>query len=244
MNQNGLALCSRFAYPPNSLSLCGPNKQKNLKWYTETAKIDKGTSEILSKFTTLFPYLTLIAVENNIRDPFSIKVVEAYWLGNNLLNIVRKQKYIHTLSDNIGLRKKLKGKNLESVFQKVISGGLPHHSYHVLNIYKRTGHLDINHTIETMDACIINWGKIVKINIGSLVIKTKPLRIVGNKLAFDKPLMRKIIAQGDKDLSFSKLKVGDWISYHWGYFCQKLNSYQLHNLTYYTNISIAFANTS
>lgn len=242
MHQAGLSLCSRFAYPPNSFSLCGPDKQKDLKWYTTSGKIDKGTPEILSKFTTLFPYLTLIAYENNIRDPFSVKVVEAYWLGNNLLNIVRKQKYIHALSENIELRKKLKRKNLESVFQKVIQGGLPHHSYHVLNIYKRTGHLDINHTVETMDACIINWGKIVKVNIGSLVIQTKPLRIMGKQLAFDKPIMRKIIAQGNNDLSFSKLKVGDFVSYHWGYFCQKLTKLQLNNLIYYTSLSIKSAN--
>lgn len=242
MNQNGLALCARFAYPPNSLSLCGPNKQENLKWYTTTAKIDKGTPEILSKFTTLFPYLTLIAYENKIRDPFTTKVIEAYWLGNDLLNFVGKKKYIQTLSENIKLKKILKRNQLESVFQKIISGGLPHHSYHVLNIYKRTGHLDINHTVETMDACIINWGEIVKINIGTIVIQSKPLRIIDNKLAFDKPIMRKIITQGDKDLLFSKLKINDWVSYHWGYFCQKLSNNQLNNLIYYTTLSVKWAN--
>lgn len=244
MNQSGLTLCSRFAFPPNSLSLCGPDKQKDLKWYTTSTRVDKGTQEILTKFSTLYPYLSLIAYENNIKSPFAPEVVEAYWLGNNLLNTVRQKKYINTLSESIGLKKKLKRKSLESVFQKIVQGGLPHHSYHVLNIYKRTGHLDINQTVETMDACIINWGKIIKINVGSLLVETNPLRLTGNKLTFDKPILRKIIAQGNNDLLFAKLKVGDWVSYHWGYFCQKLNPDQLRNLSYYTKLSLLFANTN
>jgi len=242
MNQNGLTLCARFAYPPNSLSLCGPTSYKDLKWYTSSGKIDKGASEILTQFTTLFPYLNLIAYENNIRDPFEKEVVEAYWLGNKLLNNVTVKKLINFAGESLALKKKLNKKKLTTIFQNMENGGIPYHAYHVLNIYKRTGHTQSDHTIETMDACIINWGEIIKINPYSLLVETRPLTVVGHKLARGKPILRKIIAQGKKDFLFNTLKIGDFISYHWGYFCQKLNKVQLTNLRFYTDLSINSAN--
>ncbi len=239
---DGLALCTRYSYPPNSLSLCGPDKKADLKWYSTNQKSDKGTVEILSQFSTLFPYLRLIAESNNIKDPFDARVVEAYWLGNNLLHQITIEKYTKYLSDSIQLKKKIIKKELEMIFKKIEIGALPHHTFHVMNVYKRTGHLDIPHTIETMDACLINWGKIKKITKGAVIIETKPLRIINHHLAFEPLRERTIISQGEKDILFDKLKIGDFISYHWGYFCQKLTPVQLKNLYYYTNLSLRFAN--
>ncbi len=232
MSLSGLALCSRYSYPPNSLSLCGPDKKSDLNWYSENQKTDRGTLEILSQFSTLYPYLTLIASENKIKDPFEKSVVEAYWVGNNLLHRIPITSFVSLLSNKIDVKAKI----------KIVNGALPHHSFHVLNVYKRTGHLDILHTIETMDACLANWGKVIKINKDFIIVNTKPLSIINNKLQFGKLKERKIIPQGEKDILLKNLKIGDWISYHWGYFCHKLTSVQLRNLVYYTNYSIKLAN--
>lgn len=242
MDIYGLTLCSRYSFPPNSLSLCGPSKQKDLKWYSTSGKADKGTREILSQFSTLFPYLSLIAYENNIKDPFDKRVVEAYWLGNALLHNTPINKFVKHLNEKIKLKKKIKKKQLESIFNKITEGALPHHSFHVLNIYKRTGHMDISYTIETMDACLINWGKVKKIFPTAIIIETKPLKLIADKLTFGKTIFRTIMAQEKKDLLFNSLKAGDWISYHWGYFCQKLTERQIKNLTYYTHFSLKLAN--
>ena len=232
MSLTGLALCSRYSYPPNSLSLCGPDKKSDLNWYSENQKTDRGTLEILSQFSTLYPYLTLIASENKIKDPFEKSVVEAYWVGNNLLHRIPITSFVSLLSNKIDVKAKI----------KIANGALPHHSFHVLNVYKRTGHLDILHTVETMDACLINWGKVKRINNDSLVIETKPIALINNKLEFGKLRERTVIPQGEKDVLFRDLKTGDWISYHWGYFCHKLSSLQLRNLIYYTNLSLNHAN--
>lgn len=242
MDITGLALCTRYSYPPNSLSLCGPDKQEDLKWYSSNLQTDKGTVEILSQFSTLFPYLRLIATSNNIKDPFDKQVIEAYWLGNNLLHKVSIGNFVKHLSDSIQLKKKIARKELESIFNKISIGALPHHAFHVLNIYKRTGHLDVPHTVETMDACMINWGKIKKITPGAIIIETKPLKIINNQLGFGPTRERIIMFQGEKDILFAQLKIGDWISSHWGYFCQKLTKKQLNNLIYYTQLSIRLAN--
>lgn len=242
MNLAGLALCARFSYPPNSLSLCGPDKKNDLRWYTTSQEANKGTVEILSQFSTLFPYLNLIAYENEIGDPFDQKVVEAYWIGNNLLGQIPISSFAHHLSEKIRLKKMIKSKELEKIFAKLGNGALPHHSFHVLNIYKRTGHIDIPYTTQTMDACLINWGKIIKVQGDSLIIETKPLRLKNNRLIFDQPMNRTIMSQGEKDVLYKQLEVGDWVSYHWGYFCQKLTFTQLRNLRYYTYLSLQQAN--
>ncbi|OGG03564.1 hypothetical protein A2W14_03210 [Candidatus Gottesmanbacteria bacterium RBG_16_37_8] len=240
---SGLIACSRYSYPPNSLSLCGPINQKtNLKFYTTEGLTDLGTKEILKQFSTLYPYLTLIASQNNLTDPFDSRVVEAYWLGNSLLNKIPKAKLYNHLTETMGLKKKLKRKELNNISDKLTVLSLPHHSFHVLNIYRRTGHQDSPQTIETMDACIINWGEVLEIDGGKIKIKTQRLTHSLGKLSFEKNIIRTVKTQGLEDQPLLRLKVGDFISYHWGYFCQKLNSPVLNNLKYYTALSINSAN--
>lgn len=242
INQKGLALASRFAFPPNFFSLCGPDRQKDLAWYTQTQKTDKGALEILSQFSTLYPYLVLIASENKIADPFDPRVVEAYFIGNSLLNNIPYSIFGKHLSENLDLKKKIKHNEFEIIMKKVIKGGLPYHSFHVCNIYKRTGYLNIPHTIESMDACIINWGKIMSIFKDKIQITTKPLKLIDNKLKFGKEITRSIQIEGEKDVLVNELKKGDFVSYHWGFFCKKMSSVQITNLKYFTNISLRFAN--
>ncbi len=245
MDLPGLALCARFAFPPNSLSLCGPSasfRQHDLRWYAQEQKLTKGTEELLSQFSTLFPYLCLIAKEARLNDAFNLKVVEAYWIGNNLTGMIKISNFVELLDLSLNLKKKIGKKDLVKINDKIALGATPHHSFHVLNIYKRTGYLDIPHTLATMDACLINWGKVVEIKNHLLTIETQPLVIKNDKLLFGTKIQRKIRSQGDNDILFSKLNLGDRISYHWGYFCQKLSGNQLQNLVYYTNLSLKFAN--
>lgn len=240
MSINGLLSCARFAYPPNSLSLCGPlNKKNYLKWYTATGQIDTGAKEILSVFSTLYPYLSLIAHENNIKDPFDKRVVEAYWLGNSLLNKIDIKKFAHHLKDGLQLKKKITGKNLGQLLTKLSYRALPNHAFHVFNVYKRTGNNESLHTLGTMDACLINWGRVEKIFPNSLLIKTKPLCFSGNKIAWGGPIQRTVSIEARDEI----IQPDDWITYHWGMYCQILTQAQLKNLVYYTNLSLSLANT-
>jgi hypothetical protein len=244
MDHAGLALASRYSYPPNSFSLCGPQKQKDLSWYAARQLPDKGNAEILTQFKTLYPYLTLIAGSNHIKDPFDKRVVEAYWIGNSLLKNISVKDYVRFLDEPIALAKKEKREVREKIYEKIAIGALPHHSFHVLNIYKRTGSMDIPHTVETMDACIINWGTITEILRDSVVVSTNPLRRIKDVLGFDTPTNRRLKYQGYNDTLHTELHIGDVISYHWGYICEKLTPQKIKLLTYYTNISLRLANLS
>lgn len=242
MDARGLSLACRFSYPPNSLSLCGPDKQHDLAWYAATQQPDRGAIEILRQFATLYPYLCLIAGENGLKDPFDRRVVEAYWIGNALLGNISTNRFVHHLTDTLALQNQEQRKNLERLLENVACGGLPHHAFHVLNVYRRTGHVPIPHTVETMDACLVNWGTVTAISRESIMVKTKPLVQQGDLLRFGNPLERTLFLQGSPDQVAEKLHIGDAVSYHWGYFCQKLTARQLNNLRTFTNRALRLAN--
>ena len=243
LTADGVFLCSRYAYPPNSLSLCGPDRHEELSYYSATALIDKGTGEILQNFSTLYPYLCLIAYQNNIRNPLDRQVIEAYWLGNALLEKVKTRNFADLLKDKLML-KKMKPRQLKRIFNFFPQIPLPHHSFHVLAVWRRTGHLDIPHTLETMDACLINWGKILGFDGNqSIKIESQKLEFCKGKMCFKKKIIRSVIFQGKDDILRNNLKKGDYISCHWGYFCQKLSLRQLNDLKYYTRYSLNVINT-
>lgn len=244
MSLAGLTLCSRYAYPPNALHLCGPEKQTDLSWYVQTEKPDRGTAEILAQFSTLYPYLCLIAGENGLKDPFDKEVVQAYWLGNQLLSNVGVTPFVNYLKDTLHLKRHLPRRLLSTILAKLPAGAVPHHAFHVLNVYHRTGHIATPHTLETMDACLINWGKVVSVGNGSIVVKTQKLTTQGNKLVFDHPITRSITYFGKRKEINSNLQVDDIVSYHWGKFCERLTSPKLQSLSFYTKLALNLANTS
>lgn len=243
MNNHGLILCSRFAYPPNSYNLCGPPKQNDLAWYAGHEHADGGLSEILSQFSTLYPYLCLIAAQNALRDPFDRQVVEAYWIGNHLLHKVTVAQFAGHLTDMLGLKRKISKRAHEILLSKLPRGGLAHHAFHVLNVWRRTGHVDDIHTIQTMEACLINWGKIKKITPTGYLIQSKPLVSTNRgQLVFGAARDRMVLFYGGDQSE--RVSVGNWISYHWGFFCTVLNRRQLGNLIFYTQKALDLCNRS
>ena len=241
MNANGLNLCLRYAFPPNSLSLCGPERNKDLQYYSENTSIDQGTEDLLSQFSTLYPYLSFIAYENNFRDPFHPEVVEAYWLGNYYLTNISMTNFSRYLKDTLCLKKSLSFKIFNNLLEKIPKGAIPSHAFHVLNVYIRTGNVNNPHTINTMDSCMIKWGFIRKILHNSLIIETEPLEVKNYKIVLGPPVLRNILCFNN-DITKYKLKEGDFISFHWGQFCEKINRKKLINLRFYTNLSIKLAN--
>src|SRR3989344_7978965 len=99
---DGILRCSRYSFGPNRLHYCGPDVNAELQAEIEAANPNPHLVAILREFKTLFPYLKLIASANNIVDPFDARVVEAYWLGNELLENVGRDRLRQFLVDEIG----------------------------------------------------------------------------------------------------------------------------------------------
>ncbi len=243
MNINGLLYCAQYAFPPNLLGYCGPAKSNELLGYRSEQIADKGLNEILVHFETLYPYLTLIAYENNIRDPFDPRVVEAYWIGNSLLHSVTQKKIYSHFADTLALKKKLKQQDFKWLIGKIPQGSLPTHAFHVLNIFVRTGHQMVHHTLETMDNCRIGWGRIVSrsMNYRWVEVETQALIFQDGKLTLSTPIIKKIFLPLTSGKN-NKYKIGSNISFHWHTACGFLSTRQIQNLKKYTQLAIDLAN--
>ena len=245
-NLNGLIRCTRYAFMPNRLHLCGPENQADiLEFYTkaETRKKPGTIQPLLENFETLYPYLKLIAGANHQKNPFTEQIIEAYWLGNHSLENVPAAKLYNHLIDRLKLNKKISLKEFSNFKKKFSKTTLPHHNFHVFSVWRRTGNIKTAHTLATMDACRISWGKIKKIKPQSLIVETWPLisdskgRITESK----KSIEREILNYFEGSILLKDIKIGDYVSLHWGCVCEKLTKNQVVNLQKYTDLSLICA---
>lgn len=243
---NGIIRCTRYAFMPNRLHLCGPENQADvLEFYAKTnqGKAIKTIRPVLENFETLYPYLKLITRANRQKNPFAEKIIEAYWLGNNYLESVGAAGLYRHIVDTIKLDKKISRKELSDFQKKFNHRALPHHNFHVFSIWRRTGKINQKHTLATMDACRISWGKIMEIKPQSLVVKTKPLTADknGKIKEHNEFIEREILNYFEGNILLNNIKIGDYVSLHWGCVCEKLNQEQVNNLQNYTDLSLQFA---
>ena len=222
---NGLWRCARYAFAPNYLKYCGPDNNRELAGYLTNFATDAGLQAILEKFSAMHPYLKLIVSENGIGNEFDDRVVEAYWLGNKLLDSVTLNSFFNHV------KPRLKRDELKWFEQKLPQGAKPNHQFHVFNFIKRTGHQAILHTVESMDNCRISSGRIVpggKVKTDKLIYKAGKLRLT--------PAIKKFHNLGDS------FQTGDLVTLHWGWVCEKINRQQAKNLSKYTNLALRLAN--
>jgi len=255
MDKQGLLLCAKYAAAPNFFNYCGPDKNQSLIDHLKDNLADKEITHLLSEFETLYPYLTMIAYENEVKDPFDKKVVEAYWIGNNYLNNLLPKNYLSLLEEKLQLIKKIDRKSFVDIKKKVFSlKFLPHHNFHVINIFKNN-QLNKN-IVKTMDECRINYGRIQnssRLNrdkmqnynskIKNIFVKTKQLTISDKQLSLKQFILKEIKLDYKNKIFLHNLHVGDWVSFHWGMVCDKLTDRQVKNLEYYTQKAIAFYNS-
>src|ERR1039458_5353739 len=92
---DGPLLFARYAYPPNALGYCGPgDSQSLLELGADPGSVgnDEGLRRLARRFEGAWPYVELIAAANRIEDPLDLRVVEAYWIGNELLDRRRPRR--------------------------------------------------------------------------------------------------------------------------------------------------------
>ena len=239
---DGVLRCSRYSFGPNRLHYCGPDANREMLAYLKEDTSDFGLAILLRQFKTLFPYLKLIAEANGLKDHFDQRVVEAYWIGNKLLDRVGPQNLYQNLTEEHNLKKKLGLKNFTAIENKIERGALPHHSFHVFNVWKRTGHLEEKHTLESMDECRVSWGLVQSCDGPFINVSYQPLCTDGYKLFLGNPVSRRITRHLDSPSDIGDLKIGDIISIHWGVPCEVLSRREILNLKKYTLESIRLAN--
>lgn len=239
---DGILRCARYAFNPNKLHLCGPDANREVFSYIQEGANDPGLEKILSAFRAMYPYLRHIAEANKIKDLFDDRVVEAYWIGNNLLETIDKKKIYRHLLDEQKIKNRLKSNKITAIADQLKSGAVPHHSFHVFTIWKTKKDYDSEYNIENIDNCRIGWGKIEKIDGPFLFVKTKPLLYINSKLLFGQPIVKKINRIFTTHYDIEQLKIGNIISMHWNMPCEVITPTQAVALEKYTTRHINLFN--
>jgi hypothetical protein len=229
----------RYGFMPNRLDSCGPiGRSGTLLDYAVAGVSDDGLTPLLRKFNGALPYLQLIARANGLRDPFDPRVVDAYWIGNELLDGVEVRQLYDSLMERFG--KQLSGRTRELVLGKAPAGAHPHHSFHVLDVHSRVGEREP--TMRTLDECRISWGRVIGVQGAELLVDRSPLMIRDGKLVLDVPRQERATRQVDGHGFADDAQLGDWVSIHWSWVCEVLDDRQQRNLERYTRYHLALAN--
>jgi poly-beta-hydroxybutyrate-responsive repressor len=235
----GMVRFIHYSFMPNRLGYCGPDQNSLLFQYGIAGEADPGLPPVLTKFLGPLPYLRTIASAAGIADIFDDRVVEAYWIGNSLLDRINARELDTTLRARFA--KELSPKLMEMVAGKVPQGARPHHSFHVFDVWRQVGRLEGN-VLATMDNCRISWGRVKSIDGAAVVVDRQPLLMQEGKLVLGPPQVTPVVRLFDGHGFVSELEPGDAVSLHWGWVCERITPDQVRSLERYTGQHLAIAN--
>jgi uncharacterized protein DUF6390 len=239
---DGAIRFARYAYPPNALGYCGPEDSAAVFGYASSGRFDPGLVDLARRFAGAWPYLTLIAACNQRLDPLDPAVVEAYWLGNALLERVPPSLFANHLTDRFADRA---GRHVVDLAHLALLGGKPHHNFHVFAVYPWVGLLRAERAEEplrVLDSCRIAWGRVLAVHSGQVEVATRDLEWDGRHLALRGPTVRPArTALASVGLA-PAVRVGDTVALHWDWVCDVLTPHQAAALRRYTERQLALTN--
>jgi hypothetical protein len=240
----GPVLFARFAFPPNRLGLCGPESGRALPEHVRSGRTDPALSEIARGFEGAYPYLELIASENRIADPLDARVVEAYWLGNDLLEHVGPRARYDDLTGRF--RARTARREWPWLEAKADGASAVHHSFHVLEILPRIGMIrgglppDLTAVLER---CLVRPGRVLAVDGDALDVELPNLAFRDGRLHLDPPRPTRLAWAAEETFG-DVLLPGDDVAVHWDRVSGRLTPRQASRLSSVTRRNLAVANTT
>jgi hypothetical protein len=234
---HGARLFGRYAFPPNVLGYCGPS-DTGLTEGLVSVEASAELSRVIQQFEGAWPYLELIGGCTG-RDPLDAEVVEAYWIGNELLD------QIDTLiwGNSVDERFRSRAGGSWSALNSGIVEGRPNHAFHVFCVYPWVGLLKsgyADHALEVIERCRIRWGRVLGVSGTQVTVESQPLTWDGEMLSLG-PLRQESVRQ---PISEPGCAVGDAVALHWDYVCEVLNTTQVGYLTSQSQLHLDLVNRS
>ncbi|MDQ2796121.1 MAG: DUF6390 family protein, partial [Actinomycetota bacterium] len=190
------------------------------------AAADGGIAVHARQFEGAWAYLELIAAAAGIDDPLDERVVEAYWLGNELLELLDPDQFPGLLRDR-----------LPEQPGAVWAPGHAHHGYHVFAVYPWVGLLARTGRTEPalgiLDSCRIRWGEVVAVDADRVRVQVRPLTLHDGRLELGDPVEQTVaLLHGGLSLLESSLapEPGDTVAMHWDWVCDVLRPEQAEQL--------------
>ena len=232
-----LKLGCGFSFITNRLGYCGKENAHSefREFLKEPTEVNaEKVKRLLESFVGLHSYLTFIAEQNEMQ-PLDKEVIEAYWIGNELLEGIDGEKFREfvnkTLVQKGLLPERIARKKTENLPEKIY----PHHSFHVL--YMNFFTKKVEAIPENLDKCIVKWGKVIEADGEKALVRSF-------NIAFDRKFFTHQTELKTENVLFPELKRNDNVAVHWNFISKKLEENEVANLKKYTFENIELANSA
>jgi Family of unknown function (DUF6390) len=222
----GALLFARYAYPPNQLGYCGPDGAADLLRADEPAEIARRAR----RFEGAWSYLEFIARSAGVPDPLDEAVVEAYWVGNDLLD-VDAPALVSWLRDRFAGQ-------IGGTWRAAAARATAHHSFQVFEVYPWAAMLTradpgspdpagpARVAVPVLDRCRIRTGVVLAVDGETATVRSHPL-VWRDGLLCAGPAADEVVtwSAGGRSL-LAGLAPGDRVSLHWDWVCDVLTDRQ------------------
>ncbi|WP_434598806.1 DUF6390 family protein [Streptomyces sp. A5-4] len=218
MSAQGALVFARYAYPPNELGYCGPPDASALLRPEAAAGIERRARQ----FEGAWCYLEFLAESAGLPDPLDVRVVEAYWIGNELLEQVDPAALLDRLLE------RFRGQT-GGTWREAGRRARAHHSFQVFDVYPWTRLLRAGgnpSALSVLDQCRIRTGVVLHVDGESATVESRPLRLEGDAVVTG-PLRQEVVrwSTGGRSL-IGGLTPGDQVALHWDWVCDILTEEQ------------------
>ncbi len=230
MDKKALQLAARFSLPPNSKGYCGrdsaPAKFKRCLLHGDC----KGVAEELTKFIVLTPYLNTISEITGLNQT-DYKLIESYWLGNDLLKKVNN-KHFNLLLRNF-LKQGVPDWYVDELKENKPKKFIPIHQFQVFHVGVGKASGSIPHNLDSSNNCMIRWGRVLRVTKTTAEVLLNKLIIQDGKYMLE-TCAKSDVLKIDKILT-PKLSVDNIVAVHWEQIIKILTTIELYNLSYWTD---------
>jgi hypothetical protein len=218
MSAEGALLFARYAYPPNELGYCGPPDAAALLRSDAVAGIERRAR----RFEGAWCYLEFLAAAAGLPDPLDARVVEAYWIGNDLLDRADSGALVDRLLD------RFRGQS-GGTWREAAGRALAHHSFQVFEVYPWAGLLGAGGAptaLSILDRCRIRTGVVLAVDGETATVESSPLVLDGGATDVG-PARPEVVrwSAGGRAL-IEGLAPGDLVALHWDWVCDVITREQ------------------
>jgi hypothetical protein len=226
LSDRGALLFARYAYPPNALGYCGPAGAELMLSPDATEEIERRAR----RFEGAWAYLQVIAECSELTDPLDERAVEAYWVGNDLLDRVDPARLVARLSH-------LFRGQIGGTWREASARARPHHSFQVFEVYPWAERLTPDQEFpgnrvaaQVLDRCRIRTGRVLEVRGERALVESRALGWDGRSLTPSDRQQEWATWSVDGSSLIGGLTPGDHVALHWDWVCDLLTDEQVRRI--------------